>query len=38
MVSGVVLKLQEKGILEELKTRWWKVQDGVSCSEVRHFV
>ncbi|XP_069680954.1 glutamate receptor ionotropic, kainate 2-like isoform X2 [Periplaneta americana] len=32
MVSGAVLKLQERGILEELKLRWWKVQDGLSCS------
>ncbi|KAJ9591183.1 hypothetical protein L9F63_002254, partial [Diploptera punctata] len=31
-ISGAVLKLQEKGILEELKARWWKVSDGVSCS------
>lgn len=34
MVSGAVLKLQEKGVLQELKSRWWKVQQGgVSCSE-----
>lgn len=32
MVSGAVLKLQERGILEELKLRWWRVQDGLSCS------
>ncbi|PSN45284.1 hypothetical protein C0J52_17537 [Blattella germanica] len=32
VISGAVLKLQERGMLEELKARWWKVRDGISCS------
>ena len=34
LVSGAVLKLQEKGVLEELKAKWWKAPGGMSCSEV----
>jgi ABC-type amino acid transport substrate-binding protein len=34
LVNGALLKLQEKGVLEELKTKWWKPPGGTSCSEV----
>lgn len=33
-VNGALLKLQEKGVLQELKEKWWKAPANESCSEV----
>ncbi|XP_053977682.1 glutamate receptor ionotropic, kainate 2-like isoform X1 [Hylaeus volcanicus] len=32
-VSGAILMLQEKGVLQDLKTKWWKGHGGGQCSK-----
>lgn len=33
MINGVILKLGEKGKLQELKRLWWKEKDGGTCTK-----
>ncbi|XP_017787966.1 PREDICTED: glutamate receptor ionotropic, kainate 2-like isoform X3 [Habropoda laboriosa] len=32
-ISGAILMLQEKGVLQDLKTKWWKERGGGLCSK-----